>query len=351
MNSMPDDRPAVVVPGGSEQGESARIQTLRDYGILDSPPERAFDDIALLASLACRTPIALITFIDAGREWCKAAVGMKAASCPRDSSLGAHTIEGSDLLRITDAAKDPRFVELPLVAGERHVRFYAGVPLLAPNGLAVGTLCVMDAKPRRLTHDQEEALRALAGQAVAQLETRRKPNGDNLGKFFEFALDMFCIAGFDGYFKRLNRAWEKTLGYSARQLMERPYLEFIHPDDRESTIAVAGEVASGDELISFENRYGCKDGSYKWLRWTARPAMDEGVIYAVARDITERKNAQEALRASQAKLQAIIDNTPAIVYVKDLDGRYLLINHTFEQLFGVERDAIEGKSDHEVFGA
>jgi hypothetical protein len=201
MNSMPDDRPAVVVPGGSEQGESARIQTLRDYRILDSPPERAFDDIALLASLACRTPIALITFIDAEREWCKAAVGMDAAEWPRDTSFGAHTVEGSSLLRISDATKDPRFAKLPLVAVEPHVRFYAGVPLLAPNGLAVGTLCVMDTKPRRLTHDQEEALRALAGQAVAQLETRRKPNGDNLGKFFEFALDMFCIAGFDGYFK------------------------------------------------------------------------------------------------------------------------------------------------------
>ena len=349
MKSTPKHEPAKAPPRDSEAYESARRLALKEYCILDSPPERQFDDIARLAGLACRAPIALITFLDGEREWCKAAIGIERVSWPREISFGVHTVAGSDLLRAGNATNDPRFAAFPLVTGGPGVRFYAGIPLISPSGVAVGALCVMDTKPRRLSADQEDALRALARQTVAALESRREPNGENLGKFFEFALDMFCIAGFDGYFKRLNHAWERTLGYSIRQLMERPYLEFVHPDDRESTLAVAAGVASGDELISFENRYRCKDGSYKWLRWTSRPVMDEQIIYAVARDITERKNAQEALRDSQAKIEAIIDNTPAVVYVKDLEGRYMLINRTYEMLFGVERRAVKGKTDFDIF--
>jgi PAS domain S-box-containing protein len=107
---------------------------------------------------------------------------------------------------------------------------------------------------------------------------------------------MLCIAGFDGYFKRLNPVWERSLGFTREELLARPYLDFIHPEDRESTILQAGRISEGAETVSFENRYLCKDGSYRWLLWNAVPAIEEKAIYASARDVTDRRRAEEELR-------------------------------------------------------
>lgn len=109
--------------------------------------------------------------------------------------------------------------------------------------------------------------------------------------FFNLSIDMLCIAGFDGYFKRLNPAWQRTLGYTSEELQARPFVEFVHPDDRAATIAEAAKLASGGNVIHFENRYRCKDGSYKWLAWTASTSVSEGLIYASARVMEERQAA------------------------------------------------------------
>jgi transcriptional regulator with GAF, ATPase, and Fis domain len=152
--------------------EHARLDALRGYAILDTPPESGFDDLARLASEICGTPMALVTFVDAERQWFKAAVGLQRESTPRAVSFCAHTILGSDVLAITDAATDPRFSANPLVTGAPHVRFYAGAPLLA-SGHALGAICVIDRVPRQLTASQQFALTALSRQVVAQLDLRR----------------------------------------------------------------------------------------------------------------------------------------------------------------------------------
>ena len=119
-------------------------------------------------------------------------------------------------------------------------------------------------------------------------------------RLFNFSLDMLCIAGFDGYFKQLNPAWEKALGWTNEELMSKPYLDFVHPEDRQPTIDAAGGLAEGTTVITFENRYRCKDGSYRWISWNSYPLMEEKLIFAAARDITERNNAEEQI-ARQAK--------------------------------------------------
>lgn len=106
--------------------------------------------------------------------------------------------------------------------------------------------------------------------------------------FFDLSVDMLCLAGVDGYFKVLNQAWAETLGYQDGELLRQPYVDFVHPDDRLATIDAASEVADGRKLIHFRNRYRCKDGSYKWLAWTAAPALSDGTIYAGARDVTDQ---------------------------------------------------------------
>ena len=112
-------------------------------------------------------------------------------------------------------------------------------------------------------------------------------------RFFALSIDLLCFLDFSGYFKRLNPAWERTLGFSLEELMSRPFIEFVHPDDRARTLAQNKEVRAGGKALGFENRYLCKDGSYRWLLWNAAPDDGQRTIYSVARDITDRKRLEE----------------------------------------------------------
>jgi GAF domain-containing protein len=141
--------------------EAARLAALRQYRILDTEPERAFDDLALLASHICQTPIALITLVDADRQWFKARTGVAVSQTSRAVSFCSHAIEQSGLFIVPDAREDARFRDNPFVTGGPLFRFYAGAPLLTRDGDALGTLCVIDRVPRTLTANQREALDAL----------------------------------------------------------------------------------------------------------------------------------------------------------------------------------------------
>jgi len=125
-------------------------------------------------------------------------------------------------------------------------------------------------------------------------------------RFFDLSIDMLCVLDFSGYFKRLNPAWETTLGFTRDELMAKPFIEFVHPDDRERTLQQNRDVRGGGQARLFENRYLCKDGSYRWLLWNAAPDSSRGVIYSVARDVTERKRAEEEREILLHKLQAAL---------------------------------------------
>jgi len=155
------------------QNELQRLDALRHYRILDTPAEQAFDDIACLASIICRAPVALMTLVDKDRQWFKARVGIDKTEMSREHAFCAHTIMGPDVFIVEDAAADERFAENPYVTSEPHIRFYAGAPLIDGEGHALGSLCVIDREPRVLEPQQALALKALARQVIAQLEFRR----------------------------------------------------------------------------------------------------------------------------------------------------------------------------------
>jgi GAF domain-containing protein len=154
-------------------GEAARLSALRSYRILDTDPEQRFDDLTMLASHVCGTPMALITMVDADRQWFKSRVGTDITETPRRVSFCAHAMHHTGIFLVPDAREDDRFKDNPFVTGDIGVRFYAGAPLTSSEGQPLGTLCVFDRVPRTLSQDQQDALLALSRQVQAQLELRR----------------------------------------------------------------------------------------------------------------------------------------------------------------------------------
>jgi two-component system sensor histidine kinase/response regulator len=208
------------------------------------------------------------------------------------------------------ATRRPIFVSERDVDDERYPRAAAargagmrgavGAPIL----LGDEVFGVFDLIRREVAHPDQELLEMLAtiGSQIGQFAERKRTEGE-LATLFETSPDLLCIAGVDGYFRRLNPAWEKTLGFTREELLSRPYVEFVHPDDRPATSKEAKEIADGTGSLLFENRYVCKDGSFRWLSWKSTPLPGEGLVYAVARDVTEQKRVAHELR--EAREQAL----------------------------------------------
>ena len=168
-------------------------------------------------------------------------------------------------------------------------------------------------------------------------EARRRQVEQERERFFAVTPDLLCIAGFDGYFKSINPAWEVLLGYSHDELLGRPFAEFVHPDDRAETAARMGVLTDGTPVVAFENRYCRRDGDYRWFSWNAIPVVGEQLVYATARDITAQKADQERLRQSEEHVRSIIDTAHDAFVAIDADGLVCSWNARAESTFGWPR--------------
>ncbi len=184
-------------------------------------------------------------------------------------------------------------------------------------------------------HHRIEQLQAQAAEDKRALESLRQSQSE-LERLFSYSLEMLCVAGLDGYFKRVNPAFERTLGYDAGELLSRPFIEFVHPDDREATLAEIRKLSLGIATAHFTNRYCRKDGVYRWLRWTAVPQQREGLVYASASDITDQKRAEDWF-------QALLELAPDAIVIADSAGKIILINAQTEGLFGYRREELLGQ--------
>jgi two-component system NtrC family sensor kinase len=153
--------------------DAARVAALQKYDILDTEPEKAFDDLALLASYVCKTPIAMISLVDEDRQWFKSKVGVTYSETPRDIAFCSVAIQQPDVFVVPDTLLDERFRNNPMVVSDPRIRFYAGAPLVSEEGYALGTLCVVDRTPSEFKIEQQEALKALSRLVLAQMEFRR----------------------------------------------------------------------------------------------------------------------------------------------------------------------------------
>jgi PAS domain S-box-containing protein len=376
------------------ENEAERLAALRALGILDTPPESAYDELSCLAAYICQTPIALISLVDEDRQWFKSRVGWTAAESSRDVAFCAHAIVQPDVLVVPDASADERFANNPLVTSPPRIRFYAGAPLVTAEGHALGTLCVIDHKPRELTAEQIRALRALSHQVVAQLrlheqlaeqlrinaelaranealqaEVAQRRRAEQALRESEQRLELAMRAS------RLG-AWEADLAArrvtTANPIVGLPgasypigldqLAAFVHPDDAAARAAAWDDIISGrNSQYKAEYRIKAENEEWVWLYSCGQVVEHDAAgrprrVTGVALDITARKRTEEALRQSENalreqsnRLAVLLDHLPVMVFGVDSQGRYSLWNRECERVLGYSWDEVLGRSRRDLY--
>jgi len=305
--------------------EAARLQALYLYQILDTGAEQEFDDFTKLAALICGTPIALISLIDADRQWFKSSVGLEASETPRNQAFCAHAILNPDeVLIVEDTANDVRFVDNPLVQDAPQIRFYAGAPLLTPDRIPIGTLCVIDKKPRTITPAQVEALQALSRQVIAQLELRRNLNSLRQSEnMFHNLIDRLHVGVVlrDPQFGVVvnNQAALNLLGVTQEQLVGKSAYDTEWHALRDDGSPFPREEHPVPQAIATRQPvHNVVMGVYRplhvdrvWLLVNAEPQLDENgevtVVVVSFTDITDRKSIEATMQQQSKRLRLFAD--------------------------------------------
>jgi PAS domain S-box-containing protein len=317
-------------PTSTQDDELRRLAALRQYAVLDTLPEQALDDLTALAAQICEAPIALISLVDERRQWFKSKVGLEVAETPRDVSFCAHALHQPDLLIVPDTTQDERFAQNPFVLGEPGIRFYAGAPLVSPEGATLGTLCVIDRVPRTLTSAQEQALRVLARQVMTHLELRRHTrklteSEERSRAIVESGLDAVLTTDHENRITEFNPAAEKMFGWSRAEVLGRKMAEVIFPAKlREAHCRGLAPYLETSETAVLDRRIeltGLRaDGTEFPIELTATRLgrTSPPKFTAFLRDITERKQTEQALEEKSTQLQAALNVAGMGVWVVDL---------------------------------
>jgi PAS domain S-box-containing protein len=365
-----DSRPTRTAAQVADAREQARLAALRRFAILDTPADREFDDLVGLASRLFAAPIALVSLVDAGRQWFKARIGLVQAQTPREHSFCTHALAEDDVLVVEDATCDPRFAANPLVTGEPGIRFYAGAPLRTPDGHAIGTLCVIDRVPRKFESDQRGLLELLARQAFALVErhyavgcmSSALADNENLQVCVELeherlglALDAADLGWWEWVVPvdtiTIGGHFERLLGLAPGQFdgSSNAFFDLVHPADRTRVRAAAQAVLDGGPTCNLEFRARSSGSEERWLvasgRLTRSSSGKPLSVNGTIRDVTASRRTEQALRESEALLRGFLDHAAVTMNLRTLDGRYLLVNRAFEDLFGVTEAQAVGKRD------
>ncbi len=328
--------------------EQKRLEILKSYDLLDSAPEKLYDNITLLASQICRTPIALVSLVDKNRQWFKSNIGMEVSETPRENSFCDHAISENDgFFQITNAKKDARFKDDPQVTGNSPFIFYAGATLTTPGGENIGTLCVIDHVPRTLTSEQSTSLRALAAQVVALFELRLSSQQlstekNNLAEALESMSDGFISIDHNWIINYVNQELERIVSKSRHQLLGTNLLEiFFSNDEQRKTINWSEYHRTMFDRVPahFE---GYNSDLKIWVKVKVYPKKDGGLAIFFT-DVSETRAAKIALRTVEANFQAITEATPSIVWTATADGAVEYANQKWYDYSGLSEKETLGR--------
>jgi len=333
--------------------EADRLEALRRYNILDTPPDEAIDAIAKAAADICETPIALVSLVDASRQWFKASLGVPISETSREHAFCAHAIEvPEELMVVEDATKDDRFQDNPLVTGEPNIRFYSGKPLLSPDGHALGTLCVIDDQPRQLSELQEKALSSLGDAVMAILNRQQQSISSAINLAVEQALDLGVTITdskqTDDPLVYCNHAYESLTGYSRHELLGQNCRILQGKNTDPVAIEKLSDAIAQHGQASVTLRNYRKDGSGFWNEVTVSPIKDkEGVTthyIGIQKDVSERYRVEAALSQSRAFLESV----PDAVIISNRAGEIKLANTEASRLFGYPHQQLSQLNVHEL---
>jgi len=336
-----------VIPASIPPGEEARLAALHEYRILDTEPEIDFDEITRLAAYVCEVPISLISLVDEDRQWFKACIGLDVRGTARDVAFCPHALLQDDVFVVADAALDERFHDNPLVTGPPHIRFYAGAPLITPHGQRIGTLCVIDSKPRQLDGKQLEALRRLGRQVIPLLEFRKakaalrdmtsglRDSESRMRSIVEHIAEAVIAFPATGALEAFNPAAERLFGHSPSSMIGRDVATMLP--------SIRNAPADGTTVQTIARR---SDGSEVPVELAVTPVPDDhrNLTVAIVRDISGRLADQAARKRAERDLENMIANADDVLYRCDARGRFTFINATATRLSGYEASQFIGMS-------
>ncbi|MBZ2188755.1 PAS domain S-box protein [Alcanivorax sp. JB21] len=318
--------------------EALRQAALERLDILDTPAEARFDRLTRIAREVCDVPIALVTLLDGSRQWFKSCQGLDVTESDRRISFCGHAILDNRMLEVPDALEDERFRDNPLVTGEPFVRAYAGVPLRTVDGYAVGTLCVLDTRPRQLTDPQRRALEDLA--VIVAQEINREYEKDRLR--LNATIEGTHIGTWEWHLRTgetlLNERWANIVGYSLAELAPisiDTWRQLSHPGDFQASGAILRQHLRGEtDFYDSVTRMKHKDGHWVWVR-TRGKVMSHSrdgkakMMFGTLSDISEQKNAEQALKTSEERLRALFEMSPIGIALSDFySGKFVEVNQS-----------------------
>ena len=355
-------------PKASTADDPSRLAALDAYDILDTSAETGFDDIVMLATQICATPVALVSFVAGDRQWFKARIGFDPCETPLDQSVCRHALERPGLLIIPDLTLDPRTRHNTLVTQPPYIRFYAGARLETPEGLPLGTLCVIDAVPRPegLTPQQARALEALARQVMAQMDLRRVAAARDaalsavraaelkhrqiLGSAIDYAIISMDLGG---RILSWNTGAENVLGWTEAEMIGRPAQDFFTEEDTKDAIVEREMLnARRNGHGNDERWHRRKGGAVFWAHGEMMPLTTEDgehVGYVkILRDRTEQRRVAEALKSRNDLLRTITDHVSEAVFQLGTDGLISFANPMAGEMLGWPADALIGRNLHDT---
>lgn len=330
--------------------ETKRLKALSSYNVLDTLPEKEYDAITRLASYICQVPVALISLIDGERQWFKSKIGLDINETSRADAFCSYTILNDDLLEVNNAAEDEIFKDNAFVKGEAHIRFYAGAPLIDPEGNRLGSLCVVDTVPRTLTAEQRDALRTLANEVMSHFILRKQKRElqksleahKEFFNLFNSSPDIHFIAAEDSNIEIINKAVTDILGYEPQQCVGKSLWNFVAGDGRDQFVGLIEKAKSTGQAFDLETRTFNLDGNERWIGWCG--IYKSGKWYASGRDITYQKK----ILADLEQLSLVASKIVNGVMIADANDKIIWTNDAFEKITGFSYADVVGKRLRDV---